>query len=218
MNYFACWPDSRRNGVTLAVLVLAVCLPGGAFAFQQTYSLGNVDVAVYAPDWTWQKRDINILIVARNEGTQTEQISAALTLPEGKENDFSFAGEPVCTLVAAPKGIARAAFAGIAAKDGVPKQTYHFSIRLHAGNGDAVADYPVKTIRGAVVNSGNWALYLPAGVALAWCLAFAIALRRMAGPGAWRRAAEAIEPSADRPAWIDGSVEHWAAGDRETGK
>jgi hypothetical protein len=191
----------RASVVCAAVLVVG--LQGTAGAFETTQSVGPVLLSVYAPDWTWQKRDINILMVARNKGQEAATLSVELVLPVGQEDHFVYVGEKVKTLTAGPGEAVRAAFAGITAKDGVPTQQYVLALKIRAGDGDTTLEYPVQTIRGAAVNPGKWALYLPAGVALIWCAAFALALRRMSGAGAWRRSGPAVKTLPNQPGWVE---------------
>ncbi len=172
------------------VAVLAVAAPARAFTVQREW--GGVSVTVHAPDWTWQKRDINILLIARNPGDVSVAIPMRCVLPEGLEDHFTWDGNRELTLTALPGETARACFSGITALDGVPTGDYAFAITLGTGASAQGIEYPVRTIRGAAVNPGPWALYLPALLALLWCVVFAGALVYMGGWRAWREHGEPI--------------------------
>ena len=193
-------PDHTARDIFLSTIFLfsSVLCPQAA-ALEITEQVGPVECSVYAPDWTWQKRDINILFVLRNTGTETENVSLDLRPPKDLENHFTYSqvGDtspyPHARVTVLPGETIRHAFTGITARDGVPRQTYDFSIRLRTDTHKQAVAYPVKTIRGAAVNPGKWALYLPIGIALAWSVAFVYALRKMGGPRAWLIVSEPLE-------------------------
>lgn len=207
----------RRNRLStgmclaLGLVVGGLCVSMNAVAYTAVQELGDVELTVYAPDWTWQKRDINILLVARNHGARGSLIKATLELPETDSPDqpprFVYDGETRKTFTVRPGGEVREAFTGITAMGGVPTGAYTFTIRLAGPDAAAMMRYPVKTIRGAAVNPGLWAVYLPVAVALVWCIVFAVALLRMAAPGAWRKQPPPIAPPENPPPWVDASPE-----------
>ncbi len=190
-------------------VLLVVCTVFTGNALTQKDTVGPVHFSVYAPDWTWQKRDINILVILENAATQEVPVMIELMLPEGKEDHFQVAGRgedtrplPLEVVVPAQTTV-RQAFPTITALAGVPRQTYDFEVRVAVGDREARVGYPMTTIRGAVVSPGKWALYLPAGLALAWCIVFAVVMRRLSRPGAWRVASPPIAEPAQREPWID---------------
>lgn len=197
-----------RNSVLccLAFCTAFLLLPTRVMAFEAAAALGNLSITVYAPDWTWQNRDINLLVVARNAGALPQTLSLTLHWPEGAEDNFRYAGEPVKSVTIPPGGTERVSFAGITAL--VRGREYRFRLVASASGEEACFEYPVKTIRGAVLGSGNGALYLPAGIALAWCIAFAVLLRRFAAPGAWRKPGPPITLPENPPAWIHEDTPH----------
>lgn len=196
------------RGCALTVFVCACCA-GNAAAFSTTTDLGaGVSVSVYAPDWIWQDRDINILVVARNTGPVPVTVRLELVWPEGRATCFKYADETEKTLEAAPGQTAREAFAGITALEHgpggqpIPLEHYRFVLLMRGNGQEKAIPYPLSTIRGAVVAPGALALYLPAGIALAWCVVFYIALARMSDPWAWfRRRAERGDWPAP-PDWV----------------
>jgi hypothetical protein len=175
-----------------------------ACAFTHTFTAGDTEITVYGPDWTWQGRDINILLIARNHGESAAAFTFTLNMPEEAARLFVYGGEMTRSLRVAPGKTARECFAGIQARTGI--STDACVLRLEVADNAARApvhiEYPVSTIRGAAVRPGVWALYLPAGIALAWCLIFFLVLRRLARPGAWRNKPDAVRETADAPPWI----------------
>ena len=189
----------------VCVLVLAV---GGlaAHAHALTYSdeIGDVSFTIYAPDWTWQDRDVNILVVLENTGTGTENVEVRLVLPEGKEDHFGYDGPDMVRANLAPDTVVRRAFAGVLAKPGVPRQVYDLGLTIETGHGMAMATYPLRTVRGQAFSGDWWApLFVPPIVALAWCAAFVIALRKFASPRAWRTNPPPVEEPETKEPWID---------------
>jgi hypothetical protein len=215
---------TRRKAIALlAVLAWAVAGPA-AWALSHSGEVGGAGFTVYAPDWTWQKRDINILVVLDNPGAAPAEFTLDLTFPEGKEDHFGYIGKdkktypyvdetgqshPIpaealhLTTSVSAGGSERQAFTNITAFAGVPRQEYAFGITVRCGGETVQVPYPVQTVRGAVVPPGKLALFLPGGIALAWCLVFAFVVRRFARRGAWKVASEPIKASEEREAWID---------------
>jgi len=166
-------------------LIAACSIQPQARALTQTGSVGDLNFSVYAPDWTWQKRDINILAIFENAGDEDAEVTLNLVFPRGKEDHFTYDGSRKTRLTVPSGETVRHAFTNILALDGVPRQVYDFKLTVkYAGHETRVA-YPVRTVRGAVVNPGKWALVLPGGIALAWCIVFAAVVRRFAQPKAW---------------------------------
>ncbi len=173
-----------------------------ARALTQSATLDHLKLSVYAPDWTWQERGINILVVLQNTGEKHAEVTLNLVFPHGKEHHFRYGGERTIDLaVPAGKNI-RHAFTNIVALGGLPRQVYDFELVIGYEDRQARVAYPVRTIRGAAVSPGRWALFLPAGVALAWCIVFVVAIRRFARPGAWRIPAEPVRERDMLQPWI----------------
>ena len=178
--------------VRIACVAVLLVFPFAADALTESGQAGTVDFRVFAPDWTWQKRDVNVLAVFENRGAQTERVRLAIEFPSGKAGHFRYEGESEAELSVEPGQTVRHAFTGITACDGVPRQVYDFTLVVESGGAAARVVYPVRTIRGAVVNPGRWALYLPAGVAFLWSVVFALVLPRFAARGAWRTPGESV--------------------------
>jgi len=179
--------------------VIALLAAPRAAGFTEIRQLGTLSVTIYAPDWVWQKRDINILLIARNPSDLPVDWSVRLEFPEGEADHFDYAGTKEKSVHVPSLDTARTSFAGIVARDSVPTQTYDFRVYFTDGTNELSLTYPVRTVRGAAVSGGNWALYLPVGIALLWCLVFAVALRIMAAPGAWRQIPPSLLRLAETP-------------------
>ena len=202
--------------LVVTVAVFGLVAPA-AQALAERGKLGDLAFTVYAPDWTWQKRNVNFLYVLENQAAMPAEVTVALEFPPGKESHFKVAsGElhkaarpederSVLTLsVEVPaRGTRRCAMTDILAVDGVPRQVYGFDIVFRCGEDEARVAYLLRTVRGAAVSSAKSALYIPVVVALAWSVLFAVALARFAARKAWRTPNEPIAASLDREPWID---------------
>ena len=78
------------SGITLGVLAAlwGLFVSPTVWAFTQSGTLGNLTYTVYAPAWTWQNRDINVLVVLENNGVDPVDTRLQLVLPRGKEEHF----------------------------------------------------------------------------------------------------------------------------------
>jgi len=195
---------------TLTVMGLAVVcgFVSHAYALTERGSIGDLSFTVYAPDWTWQKQNINILIVLENDGSESADVNLDLVFPPGKEDHFQYVenGEPKATRIETvihTGETVRRAYTNIHALAGVPRQTYDFEIMLSAGSRSARVPYPVRTIRGSMVSPGRWALFAPGAVALAWCIVFAVVMARLAPTGAWRYPGTPMTEPEKTDSWID---------------
>lgn len=176
--------------------------PRHACGLMQSGSLDDLKYSVYAPDWTWQKRDINILVVLENTREESAEVGLKLVFPPGKEHHFRYDGERTIDLAVPGGKSVRHAFTNIVALDGVPRQVYDLELIVRYEGQEARVAYPVRTIRGAAVSPGKWALFLPGGVALAWCIVFLAVIRRFAKAGAWRIPAEPFRERDMLQPWI----------------
>jgi hypothetical protein len=170
-------------------LGLLVCVSAyvPAFALTETGTLGKLHYSLYAPDWTWQGRDLNILAVFENDGSETAEVTVRLILPPGKEDHFEYDGPASISATVPPGGTVRKAFTNVNALKGFPRQEYAFAFEMECGERSARAAYPMRTIRGQVFSGGRMvALFVPAGIALVWCIVVALVMRRFAKAGAWK--------------------------------
>lgn len=200
----------RSSVLALALLTpLVCCAPAGAL--QERVRIGGVEVAVYGPDWTWQGRDVNVLVVMRNGTTSPADVSVRLRIPSEARSAFGrmdrayewTSEELTREVTVEADGAVRQAFAGITALSDAPLGEYAFTVELAVGDARHEAVYPVQVVRGAAIRGGRWAaLSVPAAIALVWCAAFVVVLSRMAGPRAWRTSPEPLTEPADAPAWI----------------
>jgi len=187
----------------VTVLTGACSIPPDAHALTETGSVGDLRFAVYAPDWTWQKRDINVLVVLENTGRRPADVTLNLVFPPGKESHFRYETDPRVELIVPGRRTIRYAFTDIRALDGVPRQTYAFAIELGLDDRQVRVPYPVRTIRGAMVSPGKWALFAPGAVALAWCIVFAVVVGRMAPRSAWREPGAPTSAPEKTERWIN---------------
>lgn len=186
-----------------AALITICCVPVSG-AFMHEMRVGDVACTVYAPDWTWQGRNVNILVVAENRGNQAAGLALELGLPPGKGEHFAYDGPRRLAAEFEPGGSQRLAFVNIEAKTGVPRQTYGLTLTAASGGESREVSYPLRTIRGQAFGQQRWvALAVPAGVAAVWCAAFVFALKRFTERGAWRRPPPAMDEPEEKPAWID---------------
>lgn len=188
---------------TLGTLAFLVASSLEAAALTESGTVGNVYFTVYAPDWTWQKQNVNVLFVLTNQAATPQDATVALELPQGKETHFK-TPSPTESTAHIPSGeTVRQALTNVFACDGVPLQTYDFSVSVRCGDSVARMAYPLSTIRGAAVSSAQWALFLPAIVALVWSLLFAVVMSRTAERHAWLTPSKPTAISEEREAWID---------------
>jgi len=158
-----------------------------ALALTETGALGDLRYSLYAPDWTWQGRDVNILAVFENGGSEPAEVTVRLILPPGKDDDFDYKGPEVVTATVPPGESIRKAFTNVTARVGFPRQEYQFAFEVACGDRSAHVPYAMRTIRGQAFSGGKYvALFVPAGVALVWCIVVALVMRRFANPGAWK--------------------------------
>lgn len=199
----------RRATFAAVVFVLGMAFPVAALV--QSGELGKTQFTVYAPDWTWQKQDINILVVFENTSGEPVERTVELVVPEAFREHFGHRGGAsippdalVRTVMVSANETARTAITGITALDGFPLQRYPMELRIAADEEGQAREvmFELRTIRGAAVNPGKWALYLPVGVALAFCLVFALVISRFAAPGAWRRAGAPLTEPGGVPSWV----------------
>ena len=110
------------------VLTLSVVLglPQYARALTRSATIDDLKFSVYAPDWTWQKRDINILVILENTSEKPAQVRLNLVFPPGKEHHFGYDGERIIHLGVPGGKTLRHAFTNIVALDGVARQVYAF--------------------------------------------------------------------------------------------
>ena len=208
----------RRRLIPALCAVVGLCLSFDAAALTANGVVDDVAYSVYAPDWTWQNRDVNVLVVLENRSDAPREVRVQFGIPRDRLADFGVAGKPVApdetkTTAEAhlgPKESTRLAFTEItplaARADGskVPLGDYALSLRIQFDDVSATVPYPLRTIRGQAFSGGRWvALLAPTAVALVWCLAFALALRRFAATGAWKKPPSPVNEPEKKEPWID---------------
>jgi len=195
----------RLANLVLAISVAACVLPSPEAAAltasgEIAVGPGNVRYAVFAPQWIWQRQNVNIIASFENSSPTTTIVEAILRFPRDRADHFAYTGPTSRSLVLPPRGRGRLAFANILTSsekrtegDGVEKiapASYRFTIELRAESLGAtktlVIAYPLKTVRGAVVRQGLLATWLPVLLILFWCGVIFLIVPRMARPGAWK--------------------------------
>jgi hypothetical protein len=187
----------------LASMVLLTLLPTTAHAIAQPTQLGDLTMTIYAPEWTWQRERINVLVVINNPTNEERSVDLELELPRRAEDRFTYTGDPSATLHVGPNRSARHVFKDIVALGGVPRGDYAFTVRARTPEAIVGYQFSVKTVRGAAVSSSSLAALVPAALAALWCILIVLALRTYAAPGAWRTSPPPIDSPASAESWID---------------
>jgi len=192
-----------RTFATIVFVAFLAC--NSASGLTKTKHLGHLKVTVYAPDWIWQKNAVNILIVLENEGSQPVDCSLDFLLPESLSDHFTYDADLIenKTIHVPALSTIRHAYTNIEALGNVELQTYPFQFRLASGRRSAIIEYPLTTIRGPLVNSAQWALYLPAMICLGCCMLFVLAGMKFSQRGAWKTSSEPIPEPDDLEDWIN---------------
>jgi hypothetical protein len=194
----------RMSRMFAVGIVFSLLCLSPALAMTASDDLDSIHYTVYAPDWIWQQNAVNILVVLKNDGDADVEAGLALVLPAEFADHFDYTrGDEENRTVTVPAGeTVRHAFTNIVARSGVPLQTYDFQLLIDDGAQSRIVNYPLRTIRGPVVNSARWAALLPAIIGAACCLLFVFFLRSHAAPGAWRTPGDPVKPPEHPEPWI----------------
>jgi len=197
----------RKNVLALCLMTFAPC----AFGLTSEGFVDDVFYSVYAPDWTWQGRDANIMAVFENSTNSIASCSISLVVLKDHVDHFGRNGAPatpetipLSTEISVPPGeTRRIALTGFTALHGFPRQTYPLVLSLRINDTPTSVEYPLRTIRGQAVSEGRAvALGVPIGVALLFSAAFAFVLRRTGDRDAWKTVPLST-PEPDHPeSWI----------------
>ncbi len=200
----------KRIALIIGVVAVATSPPAGAL--ESEGDAAGIHFSVYAPDWTWQGRDANIMAVFENRSDAIATCAISLTMAEDHAGHFGRDGGPtteetpplVEEVSVAPGETRRIALTGLTALHGFPRQTYPLSLTLAVNDTETKIDYPLRTIRGQAVSDGlAVSLGLPIGVALLFSVAFAAVLFSTSAPGAWKTIPKPTpEPNQSEP-WIN---------------
>jgi hypothetical protein len=182
---------------SIAMLAILPCLR--ATALEATGALGDLHYAIYGPDWTWQKRDINIMVLLDNTGSAPAIGMLRIALPETEPLPFVTEQPLVQPFEVPPGGTLRLAFTQIQATDQAKRGVYDLAIGLGTYGNVEQIPYRVRTIRGAAVSPGKWALLLPVLLTALWGAVMFVAMRRMAAPRAWATPGPAFQPDGEAP-------------------
>lgn len=194
----------RKAGPILrtALIVAFLFATSRSFAGKGTIAVGGGRIAYwfYAPEWIWQRQNINIIIVFENGLATTATVTARLHFPPYHDDRFSYDGPTTQKLVLGGHERGRIAFANILALDekvqpdgerirfrpGSFVFTVEFEARADGHSATARHFYAVRTVRGAIVRQGPWAMWLPVLLILGWCAIIFLVVPRMGLPGAWK--------------------------------
>lgn len=195
------------RGMFSILLLTSLLSTVDAHALTHKDSLGDLRVTIYAPDWTWQKNAVNILVSMENVGDQPVTCSLELLLPQKHADHFLYDNrDSENSAVTVPPGATlRHAFTNIEALGDVDRQTYTFTINASTRADRLTVDYPLTTTRGPVVSGAKWATLLPVIICIIWCITFVVALTRFAKPGAWKTPGQLDLEQHDGESWIDES-------------
>ena len=183
--------------ILATLTMLASVAFGKAVALEATGVLGDLSYAVYGPDWTWQKRDLNVMAVLQNTGVEPVVGILRMALPDTEPLPFA-TQQPLMQTFQVPAGeTLRLAFTQIQASDLAPRGMHDLAIGISTYGNVAEIPYRVRTIRGAAMNPGKWALLLPVLLTVLWSALLFWVLRRMGGTGAWRTPGAPFQPNAE---------------------
>ncbi len=198
--------------ILLCTVATAIVATHAAIALESEGDAAGVRYGVYAPDWTWQGRDANIMAVFENRTAAAVTCSITLIIPADQASHFGRNGGPatdesaplVNEVFVPPGETRRVALTGVTALLGFPRQTYPLLLTLRVNDTETPIDYPLRTIRGQAVSEGlAVSLGLPISVALLFSAAFAAVLKRTGAPGAWKTVPHsATDPESPEP-WIN---------------
>ncbi len=184
---------SQRIAVLLGAVLFGAAIP--AAALESEGDLAGIQFSIYAPDWTWQGRDVNVMAVFENPTAVAATCAIALEFDGEQVNHFGRNGAPITpdsgplvNEVSVPPGeTRRIALTGITALNGFPRQVYPLTLRVDVNASETRIAYPMRTIRGQAFSEGRAiALGIPIGVALIFAVAFAAVLRKSGDPDAWK--------------------------------
>lgn len=200
------------RGVHYILSVAFLSYTASAFGLAAEGTAGAIRYSVYAPDWTWQGRDANVMAVLENTGGIVVDCTVSLRIPEPVLDHFGHDGapftgnsEPLSASVSVlPGATRRIAVTGLTAMHGHPLQEYALEVTIRADDRGVVVPYPLQTIRGQAVSEGAAvALGVPIGVALLFSAAFAAVLRGSSRPDAWKLAGPPAEEPTEPEPWIN---------------
>lgn len=201
---------SQRIAVLFGAAFIGVAIP--AAALESEDDVAGIHVGVYAPDWTWQGRDINVMAVFENPTAAPATCAIAVEFDGEHVNHFGRDGapmtsdaEPLVREVSVPPGeTRRIALTGITALNGFPRQVYPLTLRVQVNDAEVRIAYPMRTIRGQAFSEGRViALGVPIGVALIFAVAFAAVLRTSGEPDAWKTVPAPATESEHPESWIN---------------
>ena len=189
--------------IIVILIYLLICDTSYAFAYTEAFSVGGSKVTVFAPDWIWQGQNVNIMFVAENKNTAEKKIDFRLSLPEENKKYFDLPGELSTSGDIPANGKLRLAITGIVPKRNIPLGKYSFFINISSDSLEEQIEYPLKVIRGSLVEAGIWSVLLPALIALLWGTSFCFVLPRFSRKGAWRKKSPPFAEYIEKKEWFN---------------
>jgi hypothetical protein len=166
--------------------------------------VGPIQIRHYAPDWIWQDRAVNLLLVLRSEARAPRRVEVTLDLPAGVFFQPPREETLVRNVDLQPGETRRIAFANILALsfrpstgEPLPRGVHEFALRARSGGESAREGVRVRTIRGAMVRGNVWCIVVPAAICFLWSIGLLALLSRKSPAGAWRRVREVIPDRRD---------------------
>ena len=158
------------------------------YAFTRTVEVNDLVFHLYGPDWIWQGRDVNLLIVAENRGGSA-RLARVVLVSMGEKSyrpGFSYSGPDTLDFSVPPHGRAMSAFVGLTARKDVTLGRYTLPVSFSCDGISKRVENGVRIIRGEAVRPGLMVVVVPSLLAGLWCLVIVVYLSKVSGRGAWR--------------------------------
>jgi len=200
--------EMQRGGYIIAVgVAIPLACLSSAFAYSERVELGVVQTTVFAPDWIWQGQQVNVMAISENGGDSAQQVALSVTAPAEDVSQFGLPQDLSVGKTIEPGARQRVAITGIVPAKHAPLGVYRFGITVRVGQDERILEYPLKVIRGSLVEAGWWSVWLPALVCLVWSVSILVALSRFAEKGAWKRRGEPYTEQAAEERWFGDRAE-----------
>jgi len=146
---------------TMALSLAVFCAASPAPALTKSVEHEGCLVSVSAPDWMWQGRTVNVIATARNTSTNDRIVKIALSCPHAYTNSFALPPALFASNTVPSGATVRMAVTGIVPKKTAERCTYPLEIDVRIDDSSEAAPYPLKVIRGSLVESATWSILLP---------------------------------------------------------
>lgn len=191
-----------RSSRTTALFLALLCAAAPARALTESVEHDGCKVSVSAPDWIWQGRTVNVIATARNASSSDRIVVVKLSCPHADTNSFALPAALSASDTVPAGTTARLAITGIVPERTAERRTYPLEVEIRIGESSETVPYPLRVIRGSLVESATWSILLPTLVGLLWSISFAIILPRLSKKGAWKTVGPAVEEPTEKEAWF----------------